>query len=131
MPKDPRKAKGAAIETRDKTKRAPAKERTEGTEPAQVPSETFRAASRPEASVRLASQPPRSDLAPSIFIPFFLAAIKDRAHPFEPPPHDFDPLSATNAALESFGLPTRPDPAAEDQFLFWGRMLGPPLEIIR
>jgi hypothetical protein len=57
--------------------------------------------------------------------------IAKRAYPLPLPPEGFDPLSATAQQLEKYGLPARPDARAEpDLFLFWGMMLGPPLQFI-
>lgn len=61
----------------------------------------------------------------------FYDDIAKRAHVFPLPPDGFDALSATNAQLEKYGLPLRPDPRTEpDLFLFWGMMLGPPIRFI-
>lgn len=45
------------------------------------------------------------------------------------PPEGFDPLSASDADLEKFGFPSRPQPALQPaEFAFWQQMFAPPLE---
>lgn len=59
------------------------------------------------------------------------AEVARRAYPFPLPPPGFDPLSASAKQLDEYGLPPRPDPAAEpDMFLFWGLLLSPPITFI-
>jgi hypothetical protein len=61
----------------------------------------------------------------------FFSAVEQRAHAYPSPPKDFDPLAATDAQLERYGLPPRPDRDKEpDLFRFWSRLLGKPLEVV-
>lgn len=61
----------------------------------------------------------------------FFDEIKRRAHPYPTPPADFDPLKATDAQLDQYGLPPRPDPDKEPElFEFWSRLLGKPFRAI-
>jgi len=54
-----------------------------------------------------------------------------RAHPYPLPPAGFDPLSATNAQLDQYGLPARPDQEAEPElFQYWTRLLGKPFNMV-
>jgi len=63
--------------------------------------------------------------------PEYLAEIARRAHPYPLPPADFDPLSATDAQLDQYGLPARPDQKAEpDLFQYWSWLLGKPFRVI-
>ncbi|HMA74041.1 MAG TPA: G1 family glutamic endopeptidase [Xanthobacteraceae bacterium] len=60
----------------------------------------------------------------------YVAEIQQRVRTFEPPPADFDPLTATNSQLAQYGLPARPNPRTEPEFFqFWGLMLGSPLHV--
>src|SRR5262245_51110173 len=53
-------------------------------------------------------------------------------HRYTLPPYGFDPTSATNDELASFGLPERPDAREEPElFAFWKEMLSSPIEFIR
>jgi hypothetical protein len=68
----------------------------------------------------------RPGLAPDYF-----DEIARRAHPYPLPPADFDPLSATDAQLEQYGLPVRPDPESEPElFQYWSWLLGEPFNMI-
>jgi hypothetical protein len=61
----------------------------------------------------------------------FFREIQRRAHPYPTPPKEFDPLSATDAQLERYGLPSRPNPDTESDFhRFWSRLLGRPFRPI-
>ncbi|WP_130220688.1 G1 family glutamic endopeptidase [Bradyrhizobium genosp. SA-3] len=61
----------------------------------------------------------------------FFKEIEQRAHAYPAPPKEFDPLMATRAQLEQFGLPPRPDEDNEPElFRLWARLLGKPLEIV-
>ena len=47
--------------------------------------------------------------------------------PYPKPDNDFDPMTASNAELASFGLPERPNAAtAPEYYQFWKAMLEPP-----
>ena len=55
----------------------------------------------------------------------------ERAHAYPTPPKDLDPLLATDAQLDRFGLPPRPNRETEPElFQFWTRLLGKPFEVI-
>jgi hypothetical protein len=57
--------------------------------------------------------------------------IARRAHVYPLPPADFDPLRATEAQLERYGLPARPDEREEPElFRYWSRLLGQPFSVI-
>jgi hypothetical protein len=57
--------------------------------------------------------------------------IERRAHAYPLPPEGFDPLSATAAQLDKYGLPPRPSRETEpDRFQFWTRLLSKPFEVI-
>jgi peptidase A4-like protein len=57
--------------------------------------------------------------------------LKKRLRLAPQPPPEFDPLLATSAELEHFGLPPRPDPHLHQAaFGVWRRMMSPPLEIV-
>lgn len=57
--------------------------------------------------------------------------LKKRLRPVPQPPEGFNPLSATAAELEHYGLPPKPDPDLHAAaFAVWQRMMSPPLEIV-
>jgi Peptidase A4 family len=57
--------------------------------------------------------------------------IERRAHAYPLPPEGFDPLLATDAQLDRYGLPPRPSRETEpDLFRFWTRLLSKPFEVI-
>jgi len=57
--------------------------------------------------------------------------LRARLHLAPQPPEGFDPLLATAAELEQFGLPPRPDPHRyEAAFGVWRHMMSPPLQIV-
>ena len=61
----------------------------------------------------------------------YFEEIERRAHAYPLPPEDFDPLSASNAQLDVYGLPLRPDPETEPElFAFWTRLLSYPFRVI-
>lgn len=61
----------------------------------------------------------------------FFKEVDQRAHAFEAPPEDFNPLIASRAQLEFFGLPPRPDENKEPElFRLWARLLDKPLKIV-
>ncbi len=61
----------------------------------------------------------------------FFKEIERRAHAYPLPPKGFDPLSATDAQLDRYGLPPRPSRETEaDLFRFWTRRLSNPFEVI-
>jgi len=61
----------------------------------------------------------------------YLEEIARRAHAYPLPPADFDPLSATDAQLDQYGLPARPDQEAEPElFQYWSWLLGKPFRVI-
>lgn len=61
----------------------------------------------------------------------FFKEVAQRAHTYLTPAKDFDPLKATDAQLERYGLPPRPDPQKQpDFFEFWIRLLSQPFQAI-
>jgi hypothetical protein len=57
-------------------------------------------------------------------------AVRRRVRTFPAPDVNFNPLQATDAQLERFGLPLRPDAERHPRmFALWARMLSPPLII--
>jgi hypothetical protein len=61
----------------------------------------------------------------------YFEEIERRAYPYPLPPAEFDPLSASNAQLERYGLPPRPNRETEPElFEVWTRLLSPPLQVI-
>jgi hypothetical protein len=63
--------------------------------------------------------------------PDYFNEIARRAHVYPLPQADFDPLRATEAQLERYGLPARPDEKEEPElFRYWSWLLGPPFHAI-
>src|SRR5712671_6599181 len=63
--------------------------------------------------------------------PDFFDEIEQRAHVYPLPRADFDPLSTTDAQLDQYGLPTRPDQDTESElFQYWNWLLGKPFNLI-
>jgi hypothetical protein len=61
----------------------------------------------------------------------YFKEIEQRAHAYPLPPAGFDPLLATDAQLDRYGLPPRPSRETEpDLFQFWTRLLSKPFEVI-
>ncbi|HKD25844.1 MAG TPA: G1 family glutamic endopeptidase [Xanthobacteraceae bacterium] len=61
----------------------------------------------------------------------YLEEISRRAHAYPLPPADFDGLSATDAQLDQYGLPARPDQEAEPElFQYWTWLLGEPFNMV-
>ena len=57
--------------------------------------------------------------------------VERRAHAYPLPPEGFDPLLATDAQLDRYGLPSRPSRETEpDFFQFWTRLLSKPYKVI-
>lgn len=56
--------------------------------------------------------------------------IQKRIHPYKPPAAGFDPLTASDRALEENGLPPRPPAAAREQMDFWRELMSPPLVLL-
>jgi hypothetical protein len=72
----------------------------------------------------------RSRLSPKFAPQFDLATINTILAPSirsATPPPGFDPLSESQADLDSFGFPRRPDPSFEPgAYAFWKKMFAPP-----
>src|SRR5262249_6461277 len=61
----------------------------------------------------------------------YFEEIERRAHAYPLPPVDFDPLSATDAQLDQYGLPARPDQVTEPElFQYWTWLVGRPFTVI-
>src|SRR5882672_9754166 len=61
----------------------------------------------------------------------YFEEIARRAHVYPLPPADFDPLRATEAQLERYGLPARPDEKEEPElFGYWSWLLSQPFDVI-
>lgn len=57
----------------------------------------------------------------------YFKEIEQRAHAYPLPPEGFDPLPATDAQLDWYGLPPRPNRETEpDLYQFWTRLLSKP-----
>src|SRR6266852_4451096 len=63
--------------------------------------------------------------------PDFFHEIEQRAHAYPLPPPDFDRFAVTNAQLETYGIPARPDPELEPElFQYWNWLLAEPFNVI-
>jgi hypothetical protein len=57
-----------------------------------------------------------------------LEEVKRRIHFYDPPPPDFDVMTADPEKLKTYGIPPRPDAAQFPRlFAFWTEMFSPPL----